>query len=38
MTLNKNGLMTFKMHRIHISTYHRIRKLVGQTEEIITLI
>jgi hypothetical protein len=38
MTLNKNGMMSFKMSRIHISTYYRIKKLVGQSEEVMPLI
>ncbi len=38
MALNKNGLMTFRMNRIHISTYIRIKKLVSPDEELFQLI
>lgn len=38
MALNKNGLMTFRMNRIHISTYIRIKKLVAPDEENFQLI
>jgi hypothetical protein len=33
MSLSKNGLMSFKMSKIHISTYYRIKKLLGMSEE-----
>ena len=38
MALNKNGLMTFRMNRIHNSTYIRIRKLLCPEEEPFPLI
>jgi hypothetical protein len=38
MSLNKNGLMTFKMSQIHLSTYYRIRKLIAGVEEGFALI
>jgi hypothetical protein len=38
MMLNKNGMMSFKMSRIHISTYYRIKKMVGQVEEVVPMI
>jgi hypothetical protein len=38
MALNKNGLMTFQMNRIHSSTYIRIRKLLCPEEEASPLI
>ena len=33
MTMNKNGMMSFRMTKIHISTFYRIKKLVGMAEE-----
>jgi hypothetical protein len=38
MALNKNGLMTFKMNKIHNSTYLRIKKLVSLEEDMVALI
>ena len=38
MMLNKNGMMSFKMSRIHISTYYRIKKMVGRVEEVVPMI
>jgi hypothetical protein len=38
MTLNKNGMMSFKMNKIHISTYLRIKKIVGMGEEALPMI
>ena len=29
MSLSKNGVMSFRMKRIHNSTYLRLRKVVG---------
>lgn len=30
--------MSFKMHKIHISTYYRLRKALGFTEDATTII
>lgn len=38
MSLTKNGLMSFKMNKIHVSTYNRIRKLLGGGEEALSII
>lgn len=38
MALNKNGLMTFRMDRIHLSTYLRLKKILSPDPEAVTLI
>jgi hypothetical protein len=38
MSLNKNGLMTFRMNRIHHSTYARVKKLLCPEEDPFPLI
>lgn len=38
MKLNKNGLMSFKMNEIHISTFYRIGKLVGTVGDGVSII
>ncbi len=34
MGLTKNGVMTFRMSKIHISTYSRIRKVLVEEEGV----
>lgn len=38
MALTKNGLMTFRMDRIHLSTYLRLRKILAADPEALPLI
>jgi len=38
MSLSKNGQMSFKMNKIHISTYYRLKKVLGLAEETTSII
>lgn len=38
MSISKNGLMTFQMSKIHLSTYYRMRKVLGLSNEGFMLI
>ena len=38
MSLSKNGQMNFKMNKIHISTYYRLKKALGISDESISII
>ena len=33
MCLSKNGVMSFRMNKIHLSTYYRVKKVIGMSEE-----
>lgn len=38
MKISKNGQMSFDMKKVHISTYYRIRKVMGISEDNVVVI